>query len=442
MRYFATLICLLFILSLFWMDRKKSDGRSRALWIPLAWMFLAGSRYVSSWLQISGPMASLDAYTEGSPVDAASFLLLIAAGVLVLLRRKIDWRRLVAENPWVWLYFLYCGISIVWSDNSFVAFKRWFKELGNPIMVLVILTDERPSEAIRYILSRLTFLLMPLSLLFIRYYPDLARAYHADGSPMYTGVGHQKNDLGLMCLMSGIYFSWILANRKIGLKWTAKGIVSNLILMAMVLYLLRMSDSATSLACLVVAIGLFLTSRLPAISQRPGKIMALITVAAFLFIGLDSTLGVRSTIYELLGRDATLTSRVTVWEVVRGAVTDPILGAGFESFWLGDRAQAVWTKLGSVAVQAHNGYLETYLNLGYVGVAFIGMIMLSALVKIRKHLSVDYPTAMLRFCFVITAILYNYTEASFQGINNMWLLLLLGVFEVPYWRRPERADSR
>jgi hypothetical protein len=34
--------------------------------------------------------------------------------------------------------------------------------------------------------------------------------------------------------------------------------------------------------------------------------------------------------------------------------------------------------------------------------------------------------AMLRFCFVVIAILYNYTEASFYGINNMWVMLLLG----------------
>ncbi len=45
-------------------------------------------------------------------------------------------------------------------------------------------------------------------MLFVRYFPELGRTYHADGSPMFTGVGHQKNDLGLMCLVTGIYFAW------------------------------------------------------------------------------------------------------------------------------------------------------------------------------------------------------------------------------------------
>ena len=40
-------------------------------WVPLVWMFLAGSRWVSSWLNLSGPLDSVDDYTEGSPVDRA-----------------------------------------------------------------------------------------------------------------------------------------------------------------------------------------------------------------------------------------------------------------------------------------------------------------------------------------------------------------------------------
>ena len=93
--------------------------------------------------------------------------------------------------------------------------------------------------------------------------------------------------------------------------------------------------------------------------------------------------------------------------------------------------EIIWEKLGAGIIQAHNGYLEQYLNLGYIGVAFIGVIMLSGLLKVRRHLNVDYPSAMLRLCFIVTAVLYNYTEASFYGINNMWLLLLLGIIEVP-----------
>ena len=51
----AALIYILFILYLFWVDRKRSEDISSALWIPLIWMLLAGSRYVSQWLNLGSP---------------------------------------------------------------------------------------------------------------------------------------------------------------------------------------------------------------------------------------------------------------------------------------------------------------------------------------------------------------------------------------------------
>lgn len=430
--YLATIICIFFIFYLFWTDRKKSDHLSNALWIPLAWMFLAGSRYVSSWLNLRSSLPSAMAYEEGSPVDAASFFLLIAAGVFVLLRRKIDWARWVAQNKWIWLYFLYCGASIVWSDSPFVSLKRFIKDLGNPIMALVILTEKRPYEAVGVILRRLAFLLLPLSVLFIRYFPDLGRDYTPAGELMFTGVGHQKNALGQMCLISGIYFAWrYLLSRKEGYKWRWKGNITDFIVMGMVVWLLRMANSATSLACLVVATSLFFISRTKLMTENPGRILVWMTAAASLFILMDVTLGASDAVIRTLGRDATLTSRTPVWQVLKGIVTNPIVGAGYMSFWSGERMEMIWKSVGATIVQAHSGYVEQYLNLGYIGVVFIIILMLSGLLKVRRHLNVDYSSAMLRFSFIVTVALYNYTEASFYGINNIWVLLLLGVIEVP-----------
>ena len=50
-------------------------------------------------------------------------------------------------------------------------------------MVLVLLTERHPYEAIGITLRRLSFLLLPASVLFVRYYPDLGRGYRANGGP-------------------------------------------------------------------------------------------------------------------------------------------------------------------------------------------------------------------------------------------------------------------
>ena len=107
-----------------------------------------------------------------------------------------------------------------------------------------------------------------------------------------------------------------------------------------------------------------------------------------------------------------------------------MVGAGFMSFWTGERMQAIWNVMGTGINQAHNGYLKQYVNLGYVGVVFIVGIMLLGLLKARREINIDHAAGVLTLSCVVVAALYNYTEASFYGINNMWVLLLIGCVDV------------
>lgn len=439
----ATALCILFIAYLFWTDLRRPDRPSAALWVPLAWMFLAGSRYVSSWLGLTPTFAGADDFAEGSPLDRAVFFALIVAGILILARRKIDWQRLLLNNTWIILYFLYCLASMAWSDEPTVLMKRWVKDLGNPIMALVILTERRPYEAVGAVLRRLAFLLLPLSILFIKYYPELGRDYHADGTPMYTGVGHQKNDLGLMCLLAGIYLFWELLQRRetTDPAFTRQHKIVAVGLTGMLAWLLHMSDSQTSFVCLVTAVLLLLLGRTPIMARRPGRLFGALICAVLAMWLLDEVLHVTELALSLLGRNPTLTNRTDIWRIVNGFEVNPIVGAGFMSFWTGARLDEVWRLLGTPINQAHNGYLEQYLNLGYIGVAFIAVIVLSGLLRVRRHLSVEPAAGMLRICFIVSAVLYNYTEASFYGLNNMWMLLLLGCLEVPRQRQPRAGDN-
>jgi O-antigen ligase len=400
-------------------------------------MFLAGSRWASSWLGIAPTFVSANDYAEGSPVDRAVFSALIVAGIVILARRKIDWHRLLLNNQWIFLYLLYCLASMAWSDDPTLLMKRWVKDLGNPIMALVILTERRPYEAVGVVLRRLTFLLLPLSVLFIKYYPELGRDYKADGSPMFTGVGHQKNDLGQMCLLAGIYVFWELLQRRENKHPTfiQQHKIIAVVVIGMLFWLLRLSDSQTSFACLVAAVLLLLLGRM---ARRPATIFGVLLCAA-VALPLAERLNLKELALSFLGRDPTLTNRTVIWQTLETFAVNPVVGTGFMSFWTGDRLEELWRQVGGIN-QAHNGYLEQYLNLGYIGVAFIAVIVLSGLLRVRKHLNDDPAAGMLRLSFIITAVLYNYTEASFYGMNNMWLLLLLGCLEVPRQRQPRAVD--
>lgn len=437
------IICIIFILYLFWMDRKNNHEHSIALWIPFVWMFLAASRYAGAWLNLNpNAIITAKAYEEGSSFDATVFALLIVAATITLFRRKtIDWGSFFSQNKCIWLYFLYCGISIIWTDNPFLSVKRFTKEIGNLLMVLLILTEKKPYEAIGVIIKRLAFTIIPLSILFIIYYPNLGRAYDIGGNPMYTGVTTQKNTLGKGCLITVIYFAWYyLVKQKDNFKIFSKNNCLNYILIAMIIWVLYMAHSATSTACCVVAVCLFLITRIQSINRYPGRIITILIAGIAIFSFLEATLDLSNFIITILGRDQTLTSRTVGWQTLLSMATNPIIGSGFMNFWTGERLLIIWEKVGAPVNQAHNGYIEQYLNLGFIGVTFIGLMMLAGLLKVRKHLHLDYPSAVFRLCIIVVAILYNWTEASFYGINNMWIMLLFAVIEVPMQQTDEKIN--
>jgi len=438
----ALVLCLLFILFLFCFDYiRRPNNPSWALWVPTIWMFLAGSRYVSDWLSLSPRFETAADFAEGSPIDRAVFSGLIFAGIVILASRKIDWGRFLIRNGWFVLYLLYCLSSATWADEPAILMKRWVKDLGFPIMVLVILSEEKPYEALGVIFRRLAFVMLPLSVVFIKYYPDLGRWYrsYGDGAETFTGVGKQKNDLGLICLMIGIYMAWeMLYKHKGTYKFFRENSIIFLVLATTLAWLLYKSNSQTSLVCLVAAVSVLVLGHWRPLASRPDALLVLLCVAVPTVWLLDQALGLKELALELLGRKPHLTERTDIWRVLLEFNTDPIFGVGFWSFWTGARQEEAWKLIGEKINQAHNGYLEQYLNLGYIGVAFIVVIMLSGLLKIRRHLSLDQPAGMMRLSFLVAAILYNITEAAFFGLNNMWMLLLLACIDGPQ-RRPKPA---
>src|SRR5271170_4858475 len=85
----AFLVFSIGISGLFFLDRDSSVRTSKAFWLPVTWLWIVGSRPVSSWFGIEGTSGNaLDATLNGSPVDAAALGALLCIGLLILLYRK------------------------------------------------------------------------------------------------------------------------------------------------------------------------------------------------------------------------------------------------------------------------------------------------------------------------------------------------------------------
>jgi exopolysaccharide production protein ExoQ len=447
----ATLLFVIGILGLFSLNRDREARTSKALWIPVVWLSIAASRAVSQWLEVFGlnsgthPFDSMsaDQILDGSPLDRDVFIGLLALGLIVLFTRRQKVGALLRANGPILLFLFYCAVSVVWSDYPDVAFKRWIKALGDVVMVIIVLTDPDETTAIKRFFTRVGFVLVPLSVLFVRYYPDLGRSYDRFSyMPFYNGVTTGKNLLGMTCLIMGIAGVWqfLLALRRRDGKRATGPLVAQAVLLAMAFYLFYIANSMTSLSCFLMAAGLIVATNLRFVARRQWVVHALILV--ILSVSVSALfLNVGGAALETMGRNSTLTGRTDIWDLVLKMTGNPIIGTGFESFWLGKRLQDIWNLYWWHPNEAHNGYLEVYLNLGWVGVTLFVIVLLTGYRNVMRAFRRDPDLGRLKMAYFVAALAYNLTESAVRTVNPVWIALLLAIMAVPETTPPEGQPS-
>lgn len=430
----AAVIYICGIAGLFYLDRDRTVRISKALWLPVLYFCIIGSRPVSSWLGLSPTGTNVQ--LEGSPFDAAIFGILECASIAALVQRRNKVLRLLAANWPIVLYFFYCLISVTWSSHPEVSLKRWFKSLSDITMVLIVITDARPFTAFRKLICRVGFVLLPTSLLLIKYFEHLGRAYSPIGEIENTGVTTNKNILGVVLLVITLGTLWHVmalvrdkacANRR-------RHLVAHCVLLAFGIWLLLTAHSATSMACFCLGAGLMLATNHKWIKRRPSRVqwlcLVLVVGGALTFFFSGQT-GVASA----LGRSATLSGRTDIWAALLPTVPNPIVGAGYESYWIGPGAETLWRTLGQagwwhpeiLVTEAHDGYIEMYLNLGWIGVLLISTVLITGYRRAVAAFKKEPSVGCLMLAYVMVSAVYSITEAGFRSPDPMWIFLLWAI---------------
>jgi len=265
----------------------------------------------------------------------------------------------------------------------------------------------------------------------------LARQYDEwSGVPMFVGAATIKNMLGTVCLISGVFFFWDTVMRWPDRKERRiKRIIQiNIAFILMTLWLLRLSHSATSQVCLVIGCLVIVAARSGMGRRHPTLLKVSIPTIFCLYLILAFGLGLNGELAARLGRDPTLTDRTIIWKTVLSLHTNPVVGTGYESFWLGSRLRSVWQVLQGIN-ETHNGYIDIYVNLGSAGVILLVGFLMASYRAICKKFDSSYSLASLTLAMWTVILFYNMTESAFKG-GLLWLTLLLGALVIP-----ERAED-
>jgi hypothetical protein len=89
--FLALIVWLVLLVALLRLDPARRARPSIALWVPVIWIFIAGSRLPSQWL--NGPVGdrSIQALEEGNPVDRVVYVILIVLSIGILSSRAFKW---------------------------------------------------------------------------------------------------------------------------------------------------------------------------------------------------------------------------------------------------------------------------------------------------------------------------------------------------------------
>ena len=427
----ANLVYTFGVAGLFYLNRDNSTRTSKALWLPVLYLWILGSRPVSYWLGGSTGSNS-DNIQLDSPFDEAFFAVLLIAALSVLVYRRRRVLRFLNANGPILLYFLYCFLSVLWSDSPDVAFKRSIKAIIDPAMVLIVLTDKQPVAALSRLFSRAAFILVPFSLLFCKYYPNLGRQYDPwTGRQLFTGLTTDKNMLGVITYVLLLGALWrvlaLVRSREIpphrGRILWAQGT-----LLTLGTYLLITADSVTSKVSFAVGTILMLATSSRFIRRHTAAIHALVLLLV-VAVSFPLFLAGGAGAAQALGRDATFSGRRDIWAAVIRMAPNALVGSGFESFWSRGARQKLAESVGGLDLnEAHNGYIEVYLELGWVGVSLMAFILIDGYRRSVATFRRNHVWGGLLIAYVVSAMVYNLTEAGFRMIDPIWLFLILAIF--------------
>ncbi len=250
-----------------------------------------------------------------------------------------------------------------------------------------------------------------------------------DGGPI-EGIVASRNLLAMAALLGLIVFGALLAagsvRRASGITW---------IVVAGVVFALTRSATVILVAVIVlVALAFALWARRVGPDRRRGVYW---TAGATLVASVALLIGLWDRLLDLFGKSEDLTGRFDIWNSVIGLASErPWFGWGWVGYWVPwvEPFEGLAVRKGVTYLQAHNAWLDVWLQLGIIGVIAFASIVIGALWR-SWFLAVDRPmdasgrplphsaAALVPLLLLVALIGQSFAESRLL-IESGWLLLI------------------
>ena len=379
---------------------------------------------------IIGPLLEFERLGEYTTVNQVFWPLLsgIALGCFALGNRS----RLAWPPHIIWLaaYCALAGASLLWALNPGISLTRFSAQMTLLISVILpAMVAVRRSDMMPGVFYCFSFGLILNALLIVGGYSNLELA--GTGDEGYTGYFTDKNTLGQFAALAILLSFYEIFRpgwrRALGLITVVTGV-----------YLILAGHSKGALACVILAailakLVLFIGKRM---RVSPALVLLPLPIGYVVLNRMVGNLVNRISWYAFHNYD--LSARTDIWWFVNLAIAKrPLLGWGYRSVWLvgPDSPMQVGGWIEKMPY-AHNGYLDTMLDTGYIGLVVFLVFIFTTLHAIGRVANRDPARAWLLLSIALFSILVNFLETGWMhGGDGLWLMFVVVVAEAGrYWQ--------
>jgi exopolysaccharide production protein ExoQ len=305
----------------------------------------------------------------GVLTDRLSKLLMFAACVVLAMRRHRTVLRLSMQMKLVTSFPILALLLSPLSQLPTRTISSGALLLGG-ILLLYHVMSRYPLDQVLELLLVLGTATMVSSIVFALALPQYGLDQMGGHSSAWKGVFSAKNYLGNMAL----FFLTATVSYRARTPFFRAVRLSQIIFC---LTAIAFSRAATAYMLTVVYVGYLLTLKsLQNFRKKDYFVVSFLLLMAFFSLAFVMVAW-PDFLFALLGKDVTLTGRTGIWSAVLDSIGKrPLLGYGYQAFWLGLQGESyrVILAVSWVLAQAQNGFLDVTLEMGLTGLAIVLMV--------------------------------------------------------------------
>ena len=353
-------------------------------------------------------------------VTAIRYSIWLISSLLLL----VNWKKTLYTASRDWLLWVVMGLTLVsfaWSDLSEWVFWNEREVLQMISFGLYFATRFTLRQQVR--LLALSLMVGGFaSMLFAIGMPSVGK-HGADHPGAWKGIYDYKNTFGSMMVLGAVTLFLLPIERPIErvLRWVG-------LAFCVVLILLTTSKTALVVLCAMTAMLTFYRK-----FRWQGKLSVILLDLGVLVMGCVTTVLLNTwvDVVKGLGKDPTLSGRTYIWQVVGFHFWEkPWFGFGRGAFWAPESrypsTAALFFGDQYVPPHAHNGFIDTALDIGLVGLAlFLICFVVAYLQALRRAYAPKYSEDLFPLAFLTFLALNNMTESYLLRLSNVYLVLFI-----------------